>query len=180
MLLQSKVFTFFPSPQHESTALFALAIFVVDYRIRPGRMDPASVVGLVAACSSLTKQCASVVNTLHGLVETYKNAELAILSIAEECSTVEYAWRRIAEWAEGNLYDVEDFEELGERLQRSIYCGELVLSALEEEVMDIQSNSNSFKRRISLLWNNGIFVEHQTRLRGQVAALQLLLQVLSL
>jgi muconolactone delta-isomerase len=143
-------------------------------------MDPASVVGLMAACSSLTKQCASVVNTLHGLVETYKNAELAILSIAEECSTVEYAWRRIAEWAEGNLYKVEDFEELGERLQRSIYCGELVVSALKEEIMGIQSNPNSVKRRISLLWNNGIFVEHQTRLRGQVAALQLLLQVLSL
>jgi hypothetical protein len=142
-------------------------------------MDPASVVGLVAACGSLTKQCASVVTTLHGLIETYKHAELAMISIAEECSTIQYAWRKIAEWAEGNLHRVDDFEELGERLQRSIYCGELVMSALEEEVMVVTSNSNNFKRRIGVVWNSGIFVEHQARLRGQVGALQLLIQILN-
>jgi hypothetical protein len=51
-------------------------------------MDPALIVGLVAACSSLTKQCASVVKTLHGLIETYKFAELTILSVITECETV--------------------------------------------------------------------------------------------
>jgi hypothetical protein len=143
-------------------------------------MDPASVVGLVAACCSLTKQCASVVTTLHGLIETYKHAELAILSIAEECSTIQFAWRKIAEWADGNLHRVDDFEELGERLQRSIYCGELVMSALEEDIMAVTSNSSNFKRRIGVVWNKSIFVEHQTRLRGQVTALQLLIQILNL
>jgi hypothetical protein len=47
-------------------------------------MDPASVVSLVAACSSLTKQRASVVHAPHGLIDTHKSAELAILAIAEE------------------------------------------------------------------------------------------------
>jgi hypothetical protein len=143
-------------------------------------MDPASIVGLVAACSSLTKQCASVVDTLHSLVETYKHAELAILSIAEECGTIQFAWRRIAEWANGNLHQVDDFEELGERLQRSIYCGELVMSALEAEIMAITSKTSSLMRRIGVVRNSSVFIEHQTRLRGQVTALQLLIQVLNL
>lgn len=143
-------------------------------------MDPASIVGLVAACSSLTKQCASVVEILHGLIETYRYAELAILSIVQECETIQFAWRRIAVWANENLHCVDDFEELGERLQKSIYCGELVMSALEEELVTVISSSSRLKRRVGLLWNNGVFNEHQTRIRGQVQALQLLLQVMSL
>jgi hypothetical protein len=86
-------------------------------------MDPASVVGLVAACGSLTKQCASVVTTLHGLIETYKHTELAILSIAEECSTIQYAWRKIAEWAEGNLHRVDDFGTRGKAAAVDILWG---------------------------------------------------------
>jgi hypothetical protein len=95
-------------------------------------MDPASIIGLVAACSSLTKQCASVVESLYSLAETYKHSELYILSILQECETRQYAWRRIAVWANENLHQVDDSEELADRLRRSIYCGEVVMSALEE------------------------------------------------
>jgi hypothetical protein len=80
------------------------------------KMDPIPIVGLVAACSSLTKQCAGVVSTLHNLIDTYKYAEVAILSVAQECETIQFAWRKIAEWANGNLHHMDDFEELGKRL----------------------------------------------------------------
>jgi len=143
-------------------------------------MDPASIISLVAACGSLAKHCAGVTKALHSLAETLKHAELALLSICEECSTIQFAWRKIEKWAIDNLHHVDDSEELGERLQRSVYCGELVMSALQEEILTVQSNTQSFQRGINLAWNKSVFIEHQTRLRGQVAALQLLLQVLSL
>lgn len=143
-------------------------------------MDPGSIVGLVAACSSLAKQCTSVVKTLHELAETYKHADLTILSIATECETIQFAWKKIGAWVEENIQSSSESDNLGERLQKSIYCGELVLSALEEEVTRIITRSPGFKRKIGVLWNNGVFNEHQSRLRGQVAALQLLLQVLSM
>ena len=143
-------------------------------------MDPASIVGLVAACSSLTKQCASVVKSLHGLIETYKSAELIILSVATECETIQFAWDRIETWAQQQLHHIDDFEDVGARLQKSIYCGELVMSALEEELVAIISKSSTPGRGISLTWNNSVLNEHQHRIRGQVAALQLLLQVLNL
>ncbi|KAF2030550.1 hypothetical protein EK21DRAFT_111864 [Setomelanomma holmii] len=143
-------------------------------------MDPASIVGLVAACSSLTKQCASVVKTLYGLIETYKSAELTILSVVTECETIQFAWNRIELWAQGNLHHAADFEGLGARLQKSIYCGELVLSSLEEELLTITSKTSSLSRGVGLTWNNSVINEHQHRIRGQVAALQLLLQVMNL
>jgi hypothetical protein len=143
-------------------------------------MDPASIVGLVAACSSLTKQCASVVKNLHGLIETYKTAELTILSVITECETIQFAWRRIELWAEEHLHYADDFEELGARLQKSVYCGELVMSALEEELLMITSKSSNLQRGLGVTWNNSVLIEHQHRIRGQVAALQLLLQVMNL
>ncbi|KAH7379227.1 hypothetical protein DE146DRAFT_308450 [Phaeosphaeria sp. MPI-PUGE-AT-0046c] len=143
-------------------------------------MDPASIIGLVAACSSLTKQCASVVKALHGLIETYKSAELIILAVATECETIQFAWCRIETWAQEQLHHVDDFEEVEARLQKSIYCGELVMSALEEELLNITSRSGSFGRGSGLTWNNSVLNEHQHRIRGQVTALQLLLQVLNL
>jgi hypothetical protein len=143
-------------------------------------MDPASIVGLVAACSSLTKQCASVVKSLNGLIETYKSAELTIVSVITECETIQFAWHRIESWAQEHLDDVDDFEELGARLQKSIYCGELVMSALEDELSTITSNSTLPGRGIRLTWNNSVLSEHQHRIRGQVASLQLLLQVANL
>ncbi|OAL07158.1 hypothetical protein IQ06DRAFT_299809 [Phaeosphaeriaceae sp. SRC1lsM3a] len=143
-------------------------------------MDPASIIGLVAACASLTKQCASVVKSLHGLIETYKSAELIILSVVTECETIQFAWCRIESWAQEQLHHIDDFEDVGARLQKSIYCGELVMSALEEELLSITSRSGSVGRGVGITWNNSVLNEHQHRIRGQVAALQLLLQVLNL
>lgn len=142
-------------------------------------MDPASIFGLAAACSSLTKLCAaSVVKSLHGLVE--RSAELTILSVVAECETIQFAWRSIESQAEEHMHNVNDFEEIGERLQRSIYCGELVMSALEEKLLAITLSSSSLRRGLDLTLSNGVFNEHRDRICGQVASLQLLLQVMSL
>lgn len=143
-------------------------------------MDPVSVVSLVAACASLAKTCAGIAKTLHSLVETYKFAELAILSITEECETVQLAWDRIEQWAKSNLHQIDRPEQIIERLQRSVYCGQLVMSALETEIAKITGKSRAITRGSMMAWANSLLQEHQTRLRGQVTSLQLLLQVLSL
>jgi hypothetical protein len=113
-------------------------------------------------------------------METYTHAELAILAIIEECETVQFVWRRIAQWASEHLHQIDGHQELGGSLERSIYCGELVVPALEEDLVTVVSKSNNVKRRVRPVWNNSVFAEHQARIRGQIAALQLLLQVIRL
>ncbi|KAF2111029.1 hypothetical protein BDV96DRAFT_650631 [Lophiotrema nucula] len=143
-------------------------------------MDPASVVGLVAACASLAKTTAGIAKSLNGLRETYKSAELSILSIAEECGTIELAWRQIQRWANANLAAIDDCESIAEQLQRSIYCGELVMAALEEELSKATASTSRIARGLKMAWNDKSLAEHQMRIRGQVTSLQLLLQVISL
>lgn len=144
-------------------------------------MEPISAISLISSCASLTKTCISVSKTLSDLADKYKHAELSILSLAEECNTIQLAWARIERWASQNLDNLDDFGELKERLPKSIYTGNLVMSALAEDLKNLQSSTGTgLRRKTRLVWNDTAMRDHQHRLRGQVTALTLLLGVLQL
>ncbi|KAH7120845.1 hypothetical protein B0J11DRAFT_50555 [Dendryphion nanum] len=138
------------------------------------------VVGLIAACSSLAKVCGTVVTSLHSLAETFRHAELSILSIRQECETIQFAWSQIEIWASRHLIDVENCAQLREQLQKSVYWGELVMAALENDLNAAITKSGTFRRRAGLTWNAALFRDHQDRLHSQVQALQLLLHIINL
>jgi len=143
-------------------------------------MDPATVIGIVAACSSLVKTCGSVVNTMHTLLESYKGAELSILSITEECEIVRFAWSSLEDWVRKNLNGRTGEDEALQRLQRSVYAGQLIMAALEDDLAKAIPKTGDIRRRVGLIWNETLFRGHQDRMRGQISALQLLLQVVSM
>lgn len=126
------------------------------------------------------KTCGGVVKALHTLAETYNDAELAILSMIEECENIRFAWSTLEDWATHSLRGMINCEQLLERLQRSIYSGQLIMTAMEQDLARAMPNAGTFKRHASLVWNEGVLQAHQSRIRGQVAALQLLLQVVSM
>jgi hypothetical protein len=145
-------------------------------------MDPVTVVSLVSATSSLVFKCGKIIQALYQLAERYKQAELSILSIIEECRTIELAWSRIERWASQYLRDCDDYEALHERLQLSLYSGSLAMSALEKDITSIQNapQFSTFRRRTKIIWNERTLQEHQNRIRGQVCGLTLLLEVIQL
>lgn len=143
-------------------------------------MDPASILALVAACASLVKSSASVVKSLHDIASSYKDAGLDILSLEEVCETTRFAWTRLEEWAAQNPSTIESSDEVLQRFQRSIYAGQIMMNALEHDIAKATPRTGTFRRRANLVWNRSAFQEHQSRIRDQNAALQLLLQVLSM
>jgi hypothetical protein len=110
----------------------------------------------------------------------YKDAELAILSMIEQCENIRLAWSSLEEWAGKHLHLMDNSELLLERFQRSVYSGELTMAQLEKDLIKARSKPGTFRRRINVAWNATVFNEHQNRLRDQSASLQLLLQVISL
>ncbi|ORY08788.1 hypothetical protein BCR34DRAFT_388378 [Clohesyomyces aquaticus] len=145
-------------------------------------MDPASVFSIVGAAGSLALNCGKVIHTLYDLAERYKDAEVAILSIIQECRTIELAWSRIERWVATGLDDYEDYEQLGDRLQLSLYHGQLVIAELEKDLFAIQKTPqySRFRRRTKIVWNGSVLQAHQDRIRGQVCAMMLLLEVIQL
>ena len=145
-------------------------------------MDPVSILSIVTATSNLVCKCGSVIQTLHDLAHRYKQAEVSILSIIQECQTIELAWSRIEQWAENGLNDYEDYDQLSNRLQNSLYSGQLVMAELEKDLFAIQEapQHSRFRRKTKIIWNERLLHDHQDRIRGQVCAMMLLLEVIHL
>ncbi|KAH7075170.1 hypothetical protein FB567DRAFT_610765 [Paraphoma chrysanthemicola] len=145
-------------------------------------MDPVSVLSIASAAGNLAFKCGTIVQTLHCLIERYRQAELTILSVIQGCRTVELAWSRIERWAANNLDGLDDYEELGERLQMSIYAGQLFMAELEKDLASLKPTPrySTLRRRTKILWNDALLREHQDRIHRQVCALTLLLEVMQL
>lgn len=143
-------------------------------------MDPASVVGLVAACASLTKTCIGVAKSLNDIAQVYKDAEVDILATASQCKITEFAWKRLEDWANKYLVHLSNHDEVLDMLQHIIYTGRIFLDALEKDLAKATSKPSNFKRRTNVSWNTKGLKQHQIRIQTHNSALQVLLQVVSL
>ena len=141
-------------------------------------VDPISVISLVEGSIGLVLQCGSVAKTLSDIIAKFKTAEVAITSLIQEVETIQFAWSRVKEWSEDHAEAATD-SQFVQRLEKSLECGTLILSALEQDLADYKDRADnaSFVRRSKMAWNERAFLDHQHRVRGQVQAMTLLLQV---
>ena len=144
--------------------------------------DPVTVLAIVNGSAGLILKCGGVIKSLHEVAGKHKKAAIAVMSLVSEIDTVELAWTRIKDWAEAYSKDAAVDTGLLERFNRSLECGALVMSALQNEISGYQSNEStlSFRQRSKAVWNETALHDHQNRVRGQAVAMTLLLQVLQL
>ena len=142
--------------------------------------DPITIVQVVSASASLAMQCAQVAKGLHDLAGKYKTAEMNIRSMANELDILRLAWERIESvlqlWEEN---DAADFDLLTE-LRLKLEFGSLVVSSLADDINAFIKRPFSFLQRTKYVWDEENFRGHQDRIRGQVAAMNLLVSVLNL
>ena len=140
--------------------------------------DPISVISLLEGSIGLVVQCGSVAKTLSDMIAQFKHAEVALMSLIQEVETIQFAWSRIKEWSEEHAEAATD-SQFVQRLKKSLQCGTLVLSALEQDLADYKHTADtaSFKLRSKMVWNERAFLDHRNRVRGQVQAMTLMLQV---
>ena len=115
-------------------------------------MDPVSIFGLVSGSASVISQGASVIKSLNDVAGKFKQAEPMMLSMVQEVDTIELTWKRIKEWSEGYTEAGLDVELL-ERLNRSLKCGTLVISALQDDLSEYDSETLSVRQRSKVAWN---------------------------
>ena len=142
-------------------------------------VDPISIISLVEGSIGLILQCGSAIKSLNEIAAKYKQAELTLSAMIQEVDVIELAWRRIKDWFECYTNGAGDVELL-ERLDKSLKCGTNVISALQDDLLDYGSRRLGFMQRSRLSWNEEALRDHQYRIRGQVQAMSLLLQVIEL
>ena len=150
--------------------------------------DPLSIVSVVEGSVGLILQCGSVIKTLSEIAAKFKKAELTVRAMIVELDTIEMAWKMIQEWAQRHSEELpielsDDSNRVFiNRLERSMECGTLVMSALQDDLIHFTSGVGilTFRQRSRVTWSEKALRDHQDRIRGQAAAMGLLLQAMKL
>ncbi|KAL8785906.1 MAG: hypothetical protein Q9195_008451 [Heterodermia aff. obscurata] len=145
-------------------------------------MDPITLLAVIQGSVNLVDNCLKAVKGLHSLALKYRHAQLAMLSMIQELDIILLAWEQITERLQDcGDDDVIDSEVL-RRIQRSLDCGVLVMSALEQDLAYYSNAALSLNsaQRLKSIWNNGTLQGHLDRIRGQAQSMSLLLTVVKL
>ena len=142
--------------------------------------DPATIIQVISASTSLVAQCAKVIKGLHDLAVKYKNAELSIRSTAHELDIIRLAWERIESALRSWEGNEDSDDELLQRLSQNLEFGALIVASLDEDMSTFTKRPFTFTQRSKYVWTEGKFKDHQDRIRGQVLAMNLLVSVLKM
>ncbi|KAF2829391.1 hypothetical protein CC86DRAFT_404033 [Ophiobolus disseminans] len=94
----------------------------------------AVVVGLIAACSTITVRAATIGKDLYTLISKYKTADKKVLQLSTHVKAVRVVSRLLSTWLEGEAVGSEEVEEVKKDLLEILEaCGNLLLE-LEEHV----------------------------------------------
>ena len=139
--------------------------------------DPFSI---AAASVGLILQCAKIVSTLRGIADSFSDARLTVLSAIQELDIIQLAWEKIEQLLKTWESSREMEEELLQRLSRQLEFGRMVMTALSDDLPVLTKKSYSLTQTTRIVWNQDLFRAHQDRIRGQAAAMTLLLSVLQM
>ena len=142
--------------------------------------DPATVIQVISASTSLVAQCAKVIKGLHDLAAKYKSAELSIRATAHELDTIRLAWERIENTLRSWEGNEGSDDELLQRLNQKLDFGALIVASLDEDMTTFTKRPFTFTQRSKYVWTESKFKDHQDRIRGQVLAMNLLVSVLKM
>lgn len=149
-------------------------------------MDPVTAFGLFSGAIQVLQAIASTVGGLRQLTGKLREADFTIQSLIQELACIRTALTSLKEWLRihrnGNGRDGTKFDELDQDLAVAMDGCRVIMEVLSYEVFELvqsaeESGAINFKTRMKIVWNEDTMRGHQEKLRAQVQALQLLLQV---
>lgn len=142
-------------------------------------MDPMSVLALVNTCVSITIRIGTITKQLWTLKEKYKHVERKVVLFESQLAALSATATGLSEWLGGPVtYD----EPIRKELKRSLESCDTVVQVIMEYLAKAQAQSNKMTlwNKTRFLRDEGTILEYEGMLRGQVQALSLLLQILTL
>lgn len=147
-------------------------------------MDPVSAFGLFTGAVQVLQAIASTVSGLRQLTGKLREADLTIQSLIQELHCIRTALTSLKEWLHIHRNDRDDRKsaELDHDLAVAMEGCRTVMDILSYEVFELvqgveEGSGFGFTTRMKVAWNDESMKGHQEKLRAQVQALQLLLQV---
>lgn len=147
-------------------------------------MDPASAFGLISGGIQVLQAIGSTVHDLNQLYGRFKDADLTIRSLIQELNCIGTALASLREWIHLNNSIHPQPEEYNNDLAVALEGCRVVMDVVSHDVSDLVQSTHGdqlavtgLRVRMRIVWNEETMKGHQEKLRAQVVALQLLLQV---
>ena len=145
--------------------------------------EAAIFLSLIDGSAGLLIKCGSVIKTLHDLADKFKKAELNIKAMGQQVDIIKAAWSHIRNWSVEYQSDASRIGlQLLMRLDQALEVGDQVISGLKEDLVPYKGEKRTLglRQRSKFIWNDTSLSEHRTRLRDQITAVTLLLNVIQL
>ncbi|KAJ5713524.1 uncharacterized protein N7483_010705 [Penicillium malachiteum] len=144
-------------------------------------MDPVSAFGVVTGGFQVLQAIASTVQGLKQLYGKFKDADLTIWALICELNSIRTALTALEAWSPA-YYHGSNADEFSRNLAMTREGCYFMMNILSQNVADLQQGAQpdtgmGLRIRMKVVWNDEMMKEHQGMLRGQVQALNLLLQV---
>lgn len=145
-------------------------------------MDPVSIISLVNVSVGLAIKAGTIAKDIQTISSQYKNAEVSIVALSNECRTFGTVLTRIEAWLRSAEDGVTHDDMILEQLSSSLECGSIVLKAMEDDLLAFTETERKRSPwgKTKFVFNEGVFDAHQKRIGGQLQALSCLLQSMSL
>jgi len=143
-------------------------------------MDPASLVGVLAASGSLTTLLARNLKNLTSIVDDYKGADNSIFSLEHECQAFRSIWDALFQWVKIHQDFETRYKDVAISLTQLEDWSWRILSALEDELGNVQRKPRLFSRRMSYVWNARALEVHRGRIQGIVQYLNSYLAIMQM
>jgi hypothetical protein len=148
-------------------------------------MDPATIVGLTAACYAIAQHATGFIHAINDLRARYSNVDLRVTGINARTGVLRAAINRLDRWLDQNGVVLEEDERRD--LRQSVRACELLISTLRRAAESASRRTTGRLRRTKkswakwkIVWEQRHLDQYTRDLNDQVDALELFLQTLNL
>ncbi|KAF2827227.1 hypothetical protein CC86DRAFT_208283 [Ophiobolus disseminans] len=148
-------------------------------------MDPLS---LTASILGITTACLKSAHLLDGLREKYKHAQITISALCAETTTISASLSQIQSLVLGNqgaiITQLRSRSDVVATFDTALTGCSVVIAVLNDEIVALvtegSANSIAWHQKAKLVWKDEVMRDLLQQLRGQTAAIGLLIQALNL
>ncbi|MCJ1414340.1 hypothetical protein MMC32_000666 [Xylographa parallela] len=141
-------------------------------------MDPATIVGTAAAVADIVGIIIKTIKVLRDLHNRWKDADLTIVNLMAQLTSMKAALNKISEWISSDLADVPQHHQLVLDLQDSVTCCTALVKSMDGQISKLDwttDNTLDLSSRIKLVFENKASKDFQKFIKRQTSALTLLL-----
>ncbi|MCJ1283789.1 hypothetical protein MMC26_003120 [Xylographa opegraphella] len=141
-------------------------------------MDPATIVGTAAAVADIVGIITKTIKVLRDLHNKWKDADLIIINLMAQLSSLKAALNKISEWISSDLAETPQHHQLILDLEDSISCCRILIKSMDGQISKLDWTTDGaldLSSKIKFVFENKASKDFQKFIKRQTSALTLLL-----